>query len=77
MSTHPFEATSKAPVTVTCILRAGGPETFREGEAPSEPSACAGSDGASPSQDRRRSSNREKYKSRNEGTLVVCAVVVA
>jgi hypothetical protein len=39
------------------ILRAGGPEPFREGE----PSAYAGSDGASPSQDRRASSNREKY----------------
>ena len=31
------------------IPRAGGPETFREGEPPCEPSASAGSDGASPS----------------------------
>ena len=35
-------------------LRAGPPETFREGEPPCEPSANAGSDGASPSQPRRR-----------------------
>jgi hypothetical protein len=31
------------------LLRAGSPETFREGEPPCEPSADASSDGASPS----------------------------
>ena len=42
------------------LLRASGTETLREGEPPCVPSACAGSDGASPSQDRHRRSNLEK-----------------
>ena len=55
---------------VTSLVGSRGPaidstsrasETFREGEIPCEPSADAGSDGASPSPCRLRSSNRAKY----------------
>jgi hypothetical protein len=47
------------------ILRAGPSETFREGEPPCEPSADAGSVGASTSQLRRRGTHRAKHKDRS------------
>ena len=40
--------------------RAGSSETFREGEPPCEPSADAGSHGASPSPRRRRGLRRRQ-----------------